>query len=309
MFDETGVSITKISPRLGGASPLESAPERAPRPFALAAALAAALVSAPAHAQPAGAPDGNEATVARDRARAGGGYHLFKPTPRDQLRELSPDRPDTTESPVTVDAGHFQFELEAGSVGRDQGATELTTGVLNAKAGLTPGADLQVVFDGLHHVDGSDALGDITLRVKLNFWGNDAGASAFGLIPFVTFPGGAAGVDAVEAGLIFPLQLRLPDEWSFGTMLEVDAVDRSDGYGIDTLVSATMEHALWGDLEGYAEVEATVAVDEAEPAEVAANAGLVLGVTDDISIDSGVRVGLTEAADDLVAFVGGTARY
>src|SRR5687767_2381830 len=39
------------------------------------------------------------------------GYHLFDPTPRALMREMSTDRPDTTESPRTVDAGHFQLEM------------------------------------------------------------------------------------------------------------------------------------------------------------------------------------------------------
>src|SRR5687767_13300570 len=38
-------------------------------------------------------------------------YTLFNPVPRDMRRELSPDRPDRTESPFTVDAGHVQVEL------------------------------------------------------------------------------------------------------------------------------------------------------------------------------------------------------
>ena len=37
-------------------------------------------------------------------------YHLFNPVPDGELRELSPDRPDTTESPITVDAGRFVIE-------------------------------------------------------------------------------------------------------------------------------------------------------------------------------------------------------
>jgi outer membrane putative beta-barrel porin/alpha-amylase len=278
--------------------------------------LAVSFLGARAVAEPSAPPPtpgelraAEGAEMSRDTLPARGHYSLFNPTPRAEMRELAPDRPDTTESPTTLDAGHLQLELEAVSVGQDQGHTELTMGALNAKAGLTPRADLQVIVDGLHHVEGEDALGDITLRTKLNVWGNDAGGSAFGLIPFVRVPGGDAGVDEVEAGLILPLELRLPHEWDFGTMLELDAVGRPDGRGIDAVVSATTAHPLWKELDGFVELESTVALDEAEPVEVGANAGLVLGVTDDIEVDTGVRVGLTAAADDFVAFVGGTTRY
>src|SRR6476619_8611242 len=37
-------------------------------------------------------------------------YTLFNPTPADCMREFDPDRPDITDSPFTVDAGHIQFE-------------------------------------------------------------------------------------------------------------------------------------------------------------------------------------------------------
>jgi hypothetical protein len=43
---------------------------------------------------------------ASDKSR----YTIFNPTPRDQMRGLNTDRPDVTESPVTVDAGHFQLD-------------------------------------------------------------------------------------------------------------------------------------------------------------------------------------------------------
>ena len=38
-------------------------------------------------------------------------FNLFNPTPQEQLRGLDTDYPGSTESPYTVDAGHFQLEL------------------------------------------------------------------------------------------------------------------------------------------------------------------------------------------------------
>ena len=39
-------------------------------------------------------------------------YSLWNPTPDDKLRDLATDRPDKTESPITVDAGRFQIEAD-----------------------------------------------------------------------------------------------------------------------------------------------------------------------------------------------------
>jgi hypothetical protein len=47
-------------------------------------------------------------------------YNLFSPTPRALMRDMSTDRPDKTESPYTVDAGHFQFEADLVSFGIDR---------------------------------------------------------------------------------------------------------------------------------------------------------------------------------------------
>ena len=40
------------------------------------------------------------------------GYNIFNPTPVSLMRELNADRPDKTDCPFTVDAGHFQVEMD-----------------------------------------------------------------------------------------------------------------------------------------------------------------------------------------------------
>src|SRR5687767_14556340 len=64
----------------------------------------------------AGAVSAAAADVEPDKS----GYHLFKPTPRELMREMSTDRPDKTESAYTVDAGHFQLEMDVVSYGYDR---------------------------------------------------------------------------------------------------------------------------------------------------------------------------------------------
>src|SRR5262245_14653824 len=82
------------------------------------------------------------------------GYTLFNPTPRSLMRELSTDRPDRTESPYTVDAGHFQLEMDILSYfydrntpARDGVRSELLAiAPMNLKAGLLNNVDLQLVI-------------------------------------------------------------------------------------------------------------------------------------------------------------------
>src|SRR5688500_19361057 len=69
-------------------------------------------------------------------------YNLFNPTPRGEMRDMSTDRPDTTESPLTVDAGHFQLEMSFFDVSRH----ETAVAPMNLKVGLTDNSDLQLVL-------------------------------------------------------------------------------------------------------------------------------------------------------------------
>ena len=74
-------------------------------------------------------------------------YTLFNPTPQEHMREFVTDRPDKTESPITVDAGHYQHETDLLNVIIDQadGATDVSYLAVapNAKVGLTNDIDLQ----------------------------------------------------------------------------------------------------------------------------------------------------------------------
>src|SRR5688572_24804065 len=69
------------------------------------------------------------------------GYTFANPVPAAELRELSTDRPDQTESPYTVDAGHFQVESDLVNYTRDRDGnirtTDLSLAALNLKVGLT----------------------------------------------------------------------------------------------------------------------------------------------------------------------------
>src|SRR5258705_11409916 len=74
------------------------------------------------------------------RAEDKSGFTLFYPTPRPLMRELNTDRPDTTESPYTVDAGHFQIELSFVDFTHDRSGGVSTDTIVaapfNAKVGL-----------------------------------------------------------------------------------------------------------------------------------------------------------------------------
>ncbi|HYE61310.1 MAG TPA: transporter [Phycisphaerales bacterium] len=253
------------------------------------------------------------------------GYHLFNPTPREQMRELSTDRPDTTESPYTVDAGHFQVELSFVDLSFDDTDSVETRAVSVApmllKVGLTNDIDLALGLDPYTRVrteDGAaeetvEGFGDTVLRLKANLWGNDGGDTALALMPFVKFPTASDGLgnDHVEGGLIIPFGMSLPNEFSMGLMAEFDLIrDAADeGYVVDFVHTATIGRPLVGELSGYVEYAGFYNLNADEDYRGYFDAGLTYAVTDDLQLDTGIRVGLTEAAEDFGVFAGIAWRY
>ena len=79
-------------------------------------------------------------------------YTLFNPTPDRLLRDLTTDRPDTTESPFTVDAGRVQVETNLFGYTRSRRDVEGTVTdsydflITNVRIGLTYRSEITVAF-------------------------------------------------------------------------------------------------------------------------------------------------------------------
>ena len=230
------------------------------------------------------------------------------------LRELSTDRPDTTESAYTVDKGHFQFETELAAFTRDGGEwSEFTLGELNAKFGLTDCADLQVVMPFFTRVRGGDeGYGDMEVRLKYNLWGNNSGETAMALMPFIKLPtaNGDLGNGEFEGGLIAPFAFSAPGGWSCAVMGEVDlACDDDDDHQLVGLVSATGSHAITENTAGFLEIVGIFTTGSSDDIEAYFNTGFTWAVTQSVQFDGGVRVGLTSASTDFTPFVGVSTKF
>ena len=256
-----------------------------------------------------------------------GGYNLFRPTPRELIRELTPDRPDKTESPYTVDAGHFQLEMDVATFtlnrSNDTRIEAWNVAPVNFKIGLLKNVDIQFIFENYlyartedrqaHKMTTQSGVGDLTTRLKINLWGNDGGQTAFGILPFVKFPTNTdhLGNDAVEGGVFFPLAVKLPAGWDLG--LETGSSflrnEQDRGYHAEFVNMVTVGHALIGKLGGYLEFFSSVSTEPASSWVGTVDLGLTYGLTDNIQLDAGVNLGVTRTADDVNAFTGLTVRF
>jgi hypothetical protein len=286
--------------------------------MALAAALALLMFGMPLAPAVAAEP-------APDKSR----YTLLHPTPREYMREMVTDRPDRTESAYTVDAGHVQVEMDVVTWVHDRYTADrsdldsLSVVPMNLKVGLTNRVDLQVVLETWNWVRTKDRVsgrvtrqhgfGDVTVRLKTNLWGNDGGRSALAVMPFVKLPTNQddLGNDAVEGGLIFPVDFELPYEWGLGAQMEFDLNEDADGGGHHPEFVNTVEvgHDIVGDLGGYVEFFSAASTDSDTHWQATVDFGLTYALTEDLQLDGGVNVGVTRATDDVNPFLGLSFRH
>jgi hypothetical protein len=276
----------------------------------IAGLLVASLASA---AEPAGRP-------AADKSA----FHLLNPTPRELMREMSTDRPDQTESPYTVDAGHFQIELDFFKFTYDRRSLDgvhtesWNVAPINLKAGLLNSVELQIILDNYvqerttNPTSRASGFGDITARLKINLWGNDGGTTALAIMPFIKLPLNASNLrnGRTEGGIIVPLAVELPRGWSMGMMTEVDFVnDGAGGHDAEWLNSITFSHGIAGKLGGYVEFVSVTGNAAGFRWQAQADVGFTYAVTGDMQFDVGCNFGLTRSAPDFQPFAGLSIRF
>lgn len=236
-------------------------------------------------------------------------------------RGLSPDRPDTTESPITVEAGRFQIESSLWSLSRDKdSAGSVNTwifGESNLKLGLTADQDLQLVLrpwiEERERAAGlesrSQGFGDVELRWKWNLWGNDGGSTAMALMPFVAIPSQTGvSLGEWEGGVIMPVSVDLCERAGLGFQVEVDRAwdEATGGHEWQLLHSVVLGIDLTDSTGLYLEY---IGVVTGGAYEATGSAGLTWASSEEFQWDLGVTWGLNEAAEDLSIFQGFTCRF
>ena len=255
-------------------------------------------------------------------------YNLFNPVPNELLRSFSADRPSQSTGPYTVDAGHFYFETSALSYlfdepGDGTRVRRWNAASFNFRIGLTNNVELDLAYADYIHLRIEDrasgqtttrsGFGDLILQSKINLLGNDGGAVAFGLIPYLKIPTNTdhLGNDSVEGGLGIPLQIALPGGFGLGLETGVQFVrnGNDDGYDPAFFNAALISHTLVGQLSGYVEFYDAVTANSDTTNAAYLDAGLVYQILPNAEVDIGCNFGLTEAAPDYQPFVGFSFRF
>jgi hypothetical protein len=246
------------------------------------------------------------------------------------MRELNADRPDKTDCPFTVDAGHFQVEVDFANMtynrpNSERGnvrSTALEIAPVNLKVGLLNNLDFQLVFTSYRweKTDNQDngtinqkaGFDGITPRFKVNIVGNESGFFALALIPFVSLPLNQHnfGNSSVEGGLGIPYSFDIPS-WDVGfqTTFRFNRNDAERGYHTEFENSISIGHLLIGTMSLSGEFFSSVSTEKVTGWVGTIDTWLTYQVAENLRLDGGIYIGVTPAADDWHPWLGMTWRY
>lgn len=257
------------------------------------------------------------------------GYTLFHPVPRELLRDVAPDRPGISQSAHTVDAGHFQLEADFVRLHREdeqqESRRQLMLADVTLKLGLTRTTDVQVRLqswqrDRVVPNPGNPepgrttrGVGDLTLRLKQNLFGNDAphhhvlALSAYARLP----TGQDVGAGRPEYGLAVPYEFDL--NGSFDVEAQLEGESRWDRTSAQRELH--LNHSLLADwrfgpahrLEVFAEGAGFWNTTQ-RTYQATLNVGPAVYVAEAIRLDAGVHVPLTNQPRTREVFAGLSVR-
>ncbi len=262
-------------------------------------------------------------------------YTLFNPVPPGALREINPDRPDKTNSPQTVDAGHLQIEFGLFDYtynrdhyhGADAREEALDLGQLNFRLGVLNNLEFNAIVNSVDYIRTTDYLnnhsarqagfGDLVLGGKLNFWGNDGAdglwQTALGIQPQFKIPTARDGIGNGHAELFVgvPLAINLPAncELTAETTVSWERNSTSAGDVTGWQNSASLDHDLTENLDCFLEYWSHVSTERHQEAQQTIDAGLGWKVADNLVLDTCVDFGLNRASSTIEWLAGATFRF
>jgi hypothetical protein len=258
-------------------------------------------------------------------------YNLFNPTPIADMRDFSPDRPDKTDGPRTVDAGHLQLEMDLANYadtrntiqGDDARFQQYQIAPMELRLGVTNNSEADLVMETYNIQKIKDytantrqyleGYGDTDLKYKLNFFGNDTDGLAMGSITFIKIPTNHdnLGNHSVEGGQ----SLTVDYPWAgfdIGMETGIDAARNieNNNFHAEFINSITVHRDIITDiLNAYVEFYSDVPSNNDFPWIGTVDTGLILSITKNTEWDFGINMGVTRGAPQWNPFTGISVRF
>ncbi len=227
-------------------------------------------------------------------------------------------RAQVTETPTTIEPGHFFLRMDAVTVGVNRDTTEpnrftalgLASSILSI--GMTQNVDVQIgaqffvreTFQFRGARSSRSGWGDTSVRAKWRFWSDAALGASAAVIPYVKLPSKTTGVgnNHAEGGFIVPWAMKLALGSELGAMAqwELKRNDANNGYDSRWFASAFVRQHIIAGLGAYAET--TIEASSASSSSFAGGVGggATLDVSKYLQFDYGLSRGLGGRATDWV---------
>ena len=245
------------------------------------------------------------------------------------LRDFNPDRPGSTNTPFTINPGHFQLEMElfnySSFVDRrsapETTETQLNYPTPNLRVGVTASSEVQISWltqqvQNVHVAGQADektsGFGDVNLNYKYNLVGNDGGVFGLALMPGLKIPTNTKGTgnNKWEPHLMIPVSFALGD-WGLSFMPEIDLLkdaETEQSHG-EYNFPVNLGHSLFGNFGGYVEVVGHSSAEKDSTPTEYFGTGITYKVGSDMQFDLGCNLGLNDSTPQTDVFAGWVIRY
>jgi Putative MetA-pathway of phenol degradation len=261
-------------------------------------------------------------------------YTLLNSTPEDELRGMDTDRPNITNTPHTIDAGHLQIETGIFDYtyyrDRYQGANARFDGIsaaqFNFRLGVLNNVELNAVVNSFEWLRSSDYLadqsrreggfGDTVVGGKLNLWGNESGdevwATALGIQPQFKIPTARQdlGNGHAELSVGVPFLVNLPDGIHLALQSTVGWQRNVENTG-DVAAwqnAASIDRVFLRNFDFYVEYWASCTTEHHQESPQTLDVGVTYPLSDNVVLDTGVNVGLNRSSETLEWLAGFSIR-
>ncbi len=262
-------------------------------------------------------------------------YTLFDPVPDTQLRDMDTDRPNVTNTPHTIDAGHWQLETgfldyahySTDSAGESVRSDEFDFGQFNLRLGILNNLELNLAVEAYdterdqdfsnHETSRASGFGDTVVGGKLNLWGNDggdeAGSTALAIQPQFKFPTAQSGIGngRFEASVGVPFLANLPDGFHLGIQaaLSQERTTANTGYVAGFPASVSVDRVVFANLDIYLEYASNLSSERHAGVPQTLDVGGTYPLTKNVVLDAGVNLGLNHASSNIEALAGISFRH
>jgi len=262
-------------------------------------------------------------------------YTLCNPTPAVQMRAMDTDRPNITNTPHAIDAGHLQIEtgiidyayFRVHSPDDNVRNSDVAFGQFNFRLGVLNYLEVNAIIHAYDLVQAHNygagtftragSFGDSGFGGKLNLWGDEGGDNIWGtamaIQPQFKIPTARnhVGNGHLEFEVGAPFLMNLPAAFHLGLQPGVSRERNSDnnGYVTGLPISISVDRVVVGNVDVYFEYACRLTTEKHVETEQTVDVGGTYPLSDNIVLDVGMNLGLNRAANNIEALTGISVRF